>query len=232
MSALPTTLTLQPLPQPNLSGITKKRVSLTASHRPGTYQGQGASPTGVENLGTDFASVYRTYRRRVYSQCFCMLRNQSDAEDASQEVFLQLFRKAHTFRGESSFSTWLQRLTINCALMEIRRKRRRLLEATPPEASHGAGMGSDVFDSVLDTFQAPATPVIDRISIGHAVSQLPTGYQRIFHLHDVEGYTHDEIASLLGIQVGTSKSQLHKARLRMRELLQTGGGAAEKQQLN
>jgi RNA polymerase sigma-70 factor (ECF subfamily) len=185
---------------------------------------------GTENLATDFASVYRTYRRRVYFQCFCMLHNQSDAEDAAQEVFLQLFRKAHTFRGESSFSTWLHRLTTNCVLMEIRRKRHRGFEATHQEASLGAGVRNDVLDPRQDSFQAPSTPIFDRVSLGAAMSRLPQGYQRIFELHDVEGYTHEEIAGLLGIKGGTSKSQLHKARLRMRRLLQTSGDGAENQQ--
>ena len=170
-------------------------------------------------LAMDFATLYRTYRRRVYSQCFCMLHNQDDAEDATQEVFLQVFRKVHTFRGESSFSTWLHRLTTNCVLMEIRRKRHRCLEVTPREASPDAGLDKGARDAALDSFQAPHVPLLERITIGSAQSQLPVGYQRIFELHDVEGHTHEEIAALLGIQVGTSKSQLHKARLRMRVLL-------------
>jgi len=148
-----------------------------------------------------------------------MLHDYNDAEDATQEVFLQLFRKAHSFRVESSFSTWLYRLTTNCVLMEIRRKRHRWQEAPPPKASRGADMEDAVSDPTLDAFQAPPTRIFDRVSISAAMSQLPTGYQRIFALHDVEGYTHEEIATLLGIRVGTSKSQLHKARLRMRLLL-------------
>jgi RNA polymerase sigma-70 factor (ECF subfamily) len=185
----------------------------------------------MENLAMDFASVYRTYRRRVFFQCFCMLHNQSDAEDATQEVFLQFFRKAYTFRGESSFATWLHRLTTNCVLMEIRRKRHRGFEATPREVSLGAGAEDVGVDAALDSIEAPSTSIFDRISIGVAMSQLPKGYQRIFYLHDVEGYTHDEIASLLGIRGGTSKSQLHKARIRMRLLLQSGAGGTENQQL-
>ncbi len=222
MSALPTALTLQPLPRRNLSASKRnKRAGLPASYRYGTHHGLRTSPTSRENLVTDFASVHRTYRRRVYFQCFCMLHNQSDAEDAAQEVFLQLFRKMHTFRGESSFATWLHRLTTNCVLMEIRRKRHQGFEETPREASFGAGVGNEVLDQPLDSFQTPSTHIFDRVSIGAAVSQLPPGFQRIFELHDVEGYTHEEIAGLLGIRAGTSKSQLHKARVRMRILLQS-----------
>jgi RNA polymerase sigma-70 factor (ECF subfamily) len=185
----------------------------------------------MENLAPDFASAHRAYRRRVYSQCFCMLHNESDAEDAAQEVFLQLFRKIHTFRGESSFSTWLRRLTTNCVLMEIRRMRHRRLEAVPREASLGAEVGNDVLDLPLDSFQTPPIHIFDRVSIETTMSQLPTGFQRIFELHDVEGYTHEEIAKLLGIQSGTSKSQLHKARLRMRVLLQSGAGGTKNEKL-
>jgi RNA polymerase sigma-70 factor (ECF subfamily) len=176
---------------------------------------------------TDFASIYRNYRRRIYFQCFCMLHDPTDAEDATQEVFLQLFRKVHTFRGESSFSTWLHRLTTNCVLMEIRRRRHRFHETVPREISMNAGMGNAVMDAALDTIQAPSTPTLERISIVNALSQLPKGYQRIFELHDVQGYTHEEIGKLLGIKGGTSKSQLHRARLRMRRLLQTSSEGAK-----
>jgi RNA polymerase sigma-70 factor (ECF subfamily) len=149
-----------------------------------------------------------------------MLHNHQDAEDAAQEVFFQLFRKAHTFRGDSNFSTWLYRLTTNCVLMEIRKIRRRCPHVIP-RASVGTDVGED---PPLDAFEGPSAPIFDRLSLGAAMSQLPTGYQEIFNLHDVEGYTHQEVATLLGVQIGTSKSQLHKARLRMRSLLQTGKG--------
>lgn len=220
MSALPTTLSLRTLDrQPKLAPGRSKRASARAAHHSVPRPSLHTAPTPLENPAADFATVYHTYKRRIYSQCFCMLRNHGDAEDAAQEVFLQLFRKAHTFRGESSFSTWLYRLTTNCILMEIRRKRQRSLEGTPREGSVGGDSGNAILDPPLDAFQAPSAPIFERIGIGAAMSQLPSGYQRIFQLHDVEGYTHEEIAVLLGIRVGTSKSQLHKARLRMRLLL-------------
>lgn len=220
MSALPTTLSLRSLARgPKLTPGRTKQSAIRAAHHTAPHPSLQPAPMPRENPAADFASVYHTYKRRIYSQCFCMLRNHGDAEDAAQEVFLQLFRKAHTFRGESSFSTWLYRLTTNCILMEIRRKRQRSLEGTPREGSLGADTGNAALDPPLDAFQAPSAPIFERIGIGAAMSQLPTGYQRIFQLHDVEGYTHEEIAILLGIRVGTSKSQLHKARLRMRLLL-------------
>lgn len=142
MSAFPTTFMLPPLTWDRpIPSSRKKRADLTVARHAVTRPGQGVLQTGLEKLGTDFASVYRTYRRRVYSQCFCMLHNYQDAEDAAQEVFLQLFRKAHTFRGESSFATWLYRLTTNCVLMEIRRRRHRCPEVLPQNPSVGADTG-------------------------------------------------------------------------------------------
>ncbi len=133
MSALPITFTLPPLVRDNPATSNRRtKAARTATHHSGIHTVPSTSTTGAGNLRFDFASLYHTYRRRIYSQCFCMLHNYDDAEDAAQEVFLQLFRKVHTFRGESSFSTWLYRLTTNCVLMEIRRRRHRMREATPP----------------------------------------------------------------------------------------------------
>jgi RNA polymerase sigma-70 factor (ECF subfamily) len=180
-----------------------------------SYQGSG-------HPAADFASVYQTYHRRIYSQCFYMLHNHIDAEDAAQEVFLQLYRKVHTFRGESRFSTWLHRLTVNCVLMELRRKRRRGREISPEDAPAGSCEAELGTEGSLDNFQAPAIRIFDRITLTAALAKLPSGYQRILHMHDIEGFTHAEIAEFLGINIGTSKSQLHRARLQLRRLLQAG----------
>ncbi len=185
----------------------------------------------VKNSLPDFTTLYHTYRRRIYAQCLYMLQNHVDAEDVSQEVFLQLLRKAHTFRGESSFSTWLHRLTANCALMELRRKRRRCVEVNVRETANGNGENS-MGDDPLDSYPAPSASIFEQVTLRTAMSQLPIGYQRIFELHDIEGHTHEEIAALLGIQDGTSKSQLHKARVRMRGLLQDGKAAAREHKRN
>ncbi len=231
MSALPTAFTIPPSTRNKPPAWRRnERAARRAAHHSGPRRGLRASPTGLEYLGTNFASIYDAYHRRVYSQCFRMLHNQDAAEDAAQEVFLQVFRKAHTFRGESSFSTWLYRLTTNCVLMEIRRNRHRVLNAIPRDGLLGAGEGNAVLDPPLDSFEAPPAGTFDRLILGAAISQLPLGYQAIFKLHDIEGYTHQEVASRLGIQAGTSKSQLHKARIRMRLLLQNGGGGAPNQQ--
>jgi RNA polymerase sigma-70 factor, ECF subfamily len=224
MSALPTAFAIPPsAPVKSAVSNRNKRGAPSVSCSSDGQHGLRIVPS-VKNSLPDFTSLFHTYRRRIYAQCFYMLQNHVDAEDVSQEVFLQLLRKAHTFRGESSFSTWLHRLTTNCVLMEMRRKRRRCVEVSTRETSTGTGENGNG-DDPLDSYPAPAVPLFEQVTLRTAISQLPVGYQRIFELHDVEGHTHEEIAALLGIQDGTSKSQLHKARVRMRGLLQDGKAA-------
>jgi RNA polymerase sigma-70 factor (ECF subfamily) len=170
----------------------------------------------------EFDPLYHKYQRRVYRQCYRMLGNPEDAEDLTQEVFLQLFRKAHTFRGDANFSTWLYRLTVNTVLMQMRRRRRWRESVTSLDVAPGL---KDELSDVLTkacALPGPATNALDRIGLDAAIAQLSSGYKEIFVLHDVEGYRHDEIAGLLGISEGTSKSQLHKARLRLRSLIGSG----------
>jgi RNA polymerase sigma-70 factor (ECF subfamily) len=172
-------------------------------------------------LVKDFDALYQTYERRVYRQCFRMLGNPEDAEDLTQEVFLQLYRKAHTFRGDSSFSTWLHRLTINTVLMRLRRQRWWREAVTSLDAAPGSEGATRDPQKMANALPAPATSTLDHISLDVAIAQLSSGYQQVLLLHDLEGYQHDEIAQLLGINAGTSKSQLHKARLRVRGLLKS-----------
>jgi RNA polymerase sigma-70 factor (ECF subfamily) len=161
-----------------------------------------------------FAKLYNLHKRRVYTLCLRMLGNVSAAEDMTQNAFLHLFRKINSFRGESAFSTWLHRLTVNLVLMQLRKKGLNLvsLEETinPEDDSPRRDFGSR--DPVL-------TGSVDRVTLERAVAALPPGYRMVFVLHDVEGYEHNEIAGLLDCSTGNSKSQLHKARLRLRELL-------------
>jgi len=183
-------------------------------------------PSPGEALLREYDALYQKYQRRVYRQCFRMLGNPEDAEDVTQEIFLQLFRKAHTFRGEANFSTWLHRLTVNTVLMQMRRHRRWRGAVTSLDAAPGSEEGmSDVLKRV-SVLAGSATNTLDKIGLDVAIAQLSSGYQEIFTLHDVEGYRHDEIAKMLGISEGTSKSQLHKARLRLRGLIgwEDGGG--------
>ena len=160
-----------------------------------------------------FEELYRRHNRRVYSVCLRMTHNVSEAEDLTQEVFIQLFRKIGSFRGDSAFTTWLHRLTVNQVLMHFR-KRSVKLEKTTEE-------GDTPIQIVTGSENPDRMPIIDRISLDRATSQLPPGYRSVFILHDVEGHDHEEIAKILGVAVGTSKSQLHKARMKLRRLLRT-----------
>lgn len=164
-----------------------------------------------------FEQLYRLHSRRVYALCLRMVGNTAEAEDLAQEAFLQLFRKIHTFRGESAFSTWLHRLAVNVVLMKLRKKtlpETSLEETTEPDEETG-GPRRDI--GGLDVLLSGS---IDRVNLERAVEQLPPGYKTVFVLHDVQGYEHNEIAEIMGCSIGNSKSQLHKARMRLRELLQ------------
>ncbi|MDQ3753663.1 MAG: RNA polymerase sigma factor [Acidobacteriota bacterium] len=158
-----------------------------------------------------FEELYRRHFRRVYALCLRMLGNPTEAEDLTQETFIQLYNKIGSFRGDSQFTTWLHRMTVNQVLMHFRRRKSRP-EFTTTE-------GETPVQIVRGTENPNAMPVVDRITLENSISQLPPGYRSVFVLHDVEGYDHGEIAGMLGISVGTSKSQLHKARLKMRNLI-------------
>jgi RNA polymerase sigma-70 factor, ECF subfamily len=164
-----------------------------------------------------FDFLYQLHSRRVYALCLRMVNNPADAEDLMQEAFLQLFRKIGTFRGESAFSTWLHRMTVNVVLMRLRKK----------------SLPTDSLEETLDPDQENSSPkrdvgapdlrlsgAVDRVNLDRSIEQLPPGYRTVFVLHDVQGYEHNEIADIMGCSVGNSKSQLHKARTRLRELLQ------------
>ena len=164
-----------------------------------------------------FEFLYHLHSRRVYALCLRMVNNPSDAEDLMQEAFLQLFRKIGTFRGESAFSTWLHRMTVNVVLMRLRKKSlpvASLEETTDPDDETG-GPRKDIGAPDLRLSGA-----VDRVNLERSVEKLPPGYRTVFVLHDVQGYEHNEIADIMGCSVGNSKSQLHKARTRLRELLQ------------
>jgi RNA polymerase sigma-70 factor (ECF subfamily) len=165
---------------------------------------------------TVFEELYRAHSRRVYALCLRMVGDPAEAEDLTQEVFLLLFRKVHTFRGDSAFSTWLHRLTVNLVLMNLRKKPVPVvsIEATLDSDDGTASQGIDIGSADLSLEGS-----IDRINLARCIAQLPAGFRTIFVLHDIQGYEHHEIARLLGRSVGDSKSQLHKARKRLRELL-------------
>jgi len=157
--------------------------------------------------------LYEKYHQRVYSLCLRMTHNVSESEDLTQDVFIQLFRKVGSFRGESAFTTWLHRLTVNQVLMHFRKPRHRL-ELTTEDgelpAEHAASN------------QNRRLRVLDRILLSEVIAKLPEGYRQAIVLHYIEGLGHKEIAARRGRSVGTSKSQLHKGRALLRELI--GGG--------
>src|ERR671910_3615820 len=158
-----------------------------------------------------FEQLYERHNRRVYSLCLRMTGNVAEAEDLAQEVFIQLYRKIGSFRGDSAFTTWLHRMTVNQVLMHFR-KRNVKFEKTTEE-------GETPDQIVTGTANPNKMPIVDKIALENAIDQLPEGYKNVFVLHDVEGFEHEEVAKILGCSVGTSKSQLHKARLKLRKLL-------------
>jgi RNA polymerase sigma-70 factor, ECF subfamily len=165
---------------------------------------------------TAFEYLYRTHCKRVYAVCLRMVGDTTEAEDLTQEAFLLLFRKIHTFRGESTFSTWLHRLVVNTVLMHLRKKSLPVVSMETGPAPDGEATPLSVEIAGSDLLLEGS---IDRINLGRCVAQLPAGSRAIFVLHDIQGYQHREIAEMLGRSEGVSKSQLHRARKRLRELL-------------
>jgi RNA polymerase sigma-70 factor (ECF subfamily) len=161
-----------------------------------------------------FEFLYQAHKRRVYSLCLRMTGGAAEAEDLTQEAFLQMFRKIGTFRGEAAFSTWLHRLTVNLVLMRLRKKGLALssLDEVSQDSEDPRPLQVGGPDAVL-------AGSVDRITLERAIQALPPGYRTVFQLHDVEGYEHREIAGMVGCSVGNSKSQLHKARMKLREML-------------
>lgn len=158
-----------------------------------------------------FAEIFQRYKRRVYSLCLRMTRVPADAEDLTQDVFLLLFRKISSFRGESAFTTWLHRLVANVAFMHLRKKSR------PQVSLDDAGLSSDepVRREVGD-YDLRLQGCVDRITLERAIAKLPPGYRAVYALYELQGYGHHEIAKIMNWSVGNSKSQLHKARRKLR----------------
>jgi RNA polymerase sigma-70 factor (ECF subfamily) len=168
-----------------------------------------------------FEHLYKQHSRHVYAVCFRMAGNSSDAEELTQEAFLQVFRKIGSFRGDSALSTWIHRITFNIVLMRFRKK--KLGEISLDTDNEFVTLRKQIGQADLNM-----TGLFDRIGLNRAIAQLPAGYKKMFLLHDVKGYGHEEIAKILGCSIGNSKSQLHKARVRLRKLLREQGEHAEK----
>jgi RNA polymerase sigma-70 factor, ECF subfamily len=176
----------------------------------------GAIERAKQGDAEAFQALYDRHKRRVYSLCLRMTANTAEAEDLTQEAFLQLYRKIATFRGESAFSTWLHRLSVNVVLMHLRKK------SLPVVSLEESTQGSGEEDAPKKDFGADDLALagsLDRLQLQRAVDDLPPGYRMIFVLHDIQGYEHNEIAAMVGCSVGNSKSQLHKARMKLRDML-------------
>ena len=161
-----------------------------------------------------FTDLFNAHKAKVYSICLRMTGNTAEAEDLTQDAFLQVFRKLASFRGDSALSTWLYRVTVNTVLMHFRKKGLRQISLDAP-VNQAPGAPKREHGKLDDRLSGS----VDRIDLTRAMKELPTGYRTIFVLHEVKGYEHHEIANLLHCSVGNSKSQLHKAKTRMRELL-------------
>ena len=158
-----------------------------------------------------FEELYSRYHRRLYNLCLRMTRSPTEAEDLTQEAFIQIHHKIGSFRGESALMTWLYRLTTNQVLMHFRKHCVRREQITED--------GLTPEPVVVNPMTPSQMPAVDRLALQSAIAKLAPGYRAVFILHDVEGYEHAEIAQICGNSVGTSKSQLHKARMKLRELL-------------
>ena len=162
-----------------------------------------------------FGSLFQAHKSRIYSVCLRMTSNGAEAEDLTQDAFLQAFRKIRKFRGDSAFSTWLHRIAVNTVLMHFRKRMLCHVSLDEPDVNSDGGKLRHEYG----TRDRALAGCVDRITLARAMEQLPPGYRTIFLLHEVEGYEHQEIAEMLTCTVGNSKSQLYKARLRFRELL-------------
>lgn len=161
-----------------------------------------------------FATLFRLHKKRVYSVCLLMTKDIAEAEDLTQEVFLQVFHSVGSFRCDSAFSTWLHRIAVNTVLMNLRRRKTPPVSLDEPVSSESPSLRRDIGRTDLRLSGA-----VDRIALRRAMQELPAGCRRIFALREFEGYQHREIAKMLDCSVGNSKSQLHKARMKMRGLL-------------
>ena len=165
------------------------------------------APAAARDDESAFEALYRTHAKRIYSRAYRFAGNAAEAEDLLQEVFLQAYRTRRGFRGEAALGTWLHRLAVNRCLDHVRSRAARQDAVTAP------------LNAEPQPRARAASDPITHLDLERAIAQLPDGCRMAFVLHDIEGYEHREVAERLGIAAGTSKSQVHKARLRLRRLL-------------
>lgn len=162
-------------------------------------------------------ALYHRYKRRVYALAVRIV-GATDAEEVAQEAFIRIFRGLPKFRGDAALSTWIYRLAVNAALSHRARR------ASAPAETQDDELEAAAADAAGDGRAEPAHgDAVLRSRLEQALARLPAGYRTVVVLHDVEGLEHEEVAAILGCHVGTSKSQLHKARARLREILATVG---------
>jgi RNA polymerase sigma-70 factor (ECF subfamily) len=167
-----------------------------------------------------YESLYHLHRSRVYSLCLRLTGNTSDAEDLAQEVFLQVYRKISTFRGDAKFGSWLYRVAMNLVLMHFRRRRPREISLNAPRT-----LDPDQMQSQLRDQSWTSSFLVERVALGRALGSLSKARRSVVLLHDVNGFTHGEVGQRLGLAAGTSKSQLHKAHIELRDMLGRGGAS-------
>lgn len=174
-----------------------------------------------------FGELYRRHSRRIYYLCHRMVNDTDLADDLTQEAFVHAFRRLSTFRQESRFTTWMHRIAVNTVLMFIR-KRNSSVRECPLEPAFGneeeAAFEGQTFGKADDTL----TMTTDRVALQRAIQDLPPGYRLMLILHDIHGYEHQEIAEIFGCTTGNTKSQLHKARLRLRSVIDRNRGEASR----
>jgi RNA polymerase sigma-70 factor (ECF subfamily) len=157
-----------------------------------------------------FEDLYRKYGRRLYGLCLRMSGSREDAEELMQDVFVVLLGKIGSFRGDAKFSTWLYRIAVNVCISRLRKRRSDQVSIDDEEGGP------------LE-IPAPSSPVIQRALLKRAIANLPAGYRAVVIMHDIQGFNHKEIAGIMGISVGASKSQLFKARRRLRRMIEQPG---------
>jgi RNA polymerase sigma-70 factor (ECF subfamily) len=183
---------------------------------------EATSPSGSHRFDADatraasgdrqaFERLYRKHVNRVYALCARMVADRARAEELTQDVFVRAWEKLHLFRGDSSFATWLHRLAVNVVLNDRKTEGRRRNRFEEEDEEHGM----DGYVGVVGMVLAPG----DLLDLEKAITRLPPGARRVFTLHDVEGYKHEEIAEMLGVTTGATKAQLHRARMLLREAL-------------
>lgn len=168
-----------------------------------------------------FAELYRAHSGRVHALCLRMSGSRERAIELTQDVFVHVWERLTSFRGESALSSWIYRLTVNLILSNARRDKRRLTHEMPAESrelTDAEGGAENLREQGERAFVRPAS-VLDAVDLERAIARLPQGARTVFVLHDVEGYKHDEIAKLTGTAEGTCRAQLHRARKLLMEAL-------------